>query len=95
MRTIREQLSSLGQAPTDESFPAIILGLLPASYDLHVSALTASAKVSKVTLTSDVLMSTIVDEYDRHASKAKKTGSGVGKLLETWGKAGKKSLVSS
>jgi len=31
MRTIREQLSSLGQAPTDESFAAIILGSLPAS----------------------------------------------------------------
>lgn len=63
MHMIREQLSSLGQAPTDESFAAIILGSLPASYDPHISALTASAKVSKVTLTSDVLMSTIVDEY--------------------------------
>jgi len=76
MRTIREQLSSLGQAPTDESFAAIILGSLPASYDPHVSALMALAKVSKVTLTSDVLMSTIVDEYDRRASKAKKSHSG-------------------
>ena len=64
MHAIWEQLSSLGQAPSDESFVAIILGLLPASYDPHISALTALAKVLKVMLTSDMLMSTIVDKYD-------------------------------
>jgi gag-polypeptide of LTR copia-type len=75
MRTAKEQLSSLGHAPTDESFAAMIMSSLPASYDPHLSALTASAKVSSVKLTADVLMSTIVDEYDRRASKSKKAGS--------------------
>ncbi|KAG2047592.1 hypothetical protein BDR06DRAFT_855845, partial [Suillus hirtellus] len=75
MRTAKEQLSSLGHVPTDESFAAMIMSSLPASYDPHLSALTASAKVSSIKLTSDVLMSTIIDEYDRCASKSKKTGS--------------------
>jgi hypothetical protein len=75
MRTICEQLSSLGHAPTDESFTAIIMSSLPPSYDPHLSALTASAKVSSITLTSDTLMSTIVDEYDRRAAKMKKSSS--------------------
>ncbi|KAG2335542.1 hypothetical protein BDR05DRAFT_859617, partial [Suillus weaverae] len=64
LRMIREQLSSLSYAPTDESFTAIIMSSLPASYDPHLSALTASAKVLSVLLTADILMSTIVDEYD-------------------------------
>jgi len=75
MRVIREQLSSLGHAPTDESFAAIIMSSLPASYDPHLSALTASAKISSVLLTADILISTIIDEYDHCASKMKKTGS--------------------
>ncbi|KAG2078560.1 hypothetical protein BDR04DRAFT_996395, partial [Suillus decipiens] len=72
MRTAKEQLSSLGHAPTDESFAAMIMSSLPSSYDPHLSALMASAKVSSVILTADTLMSTIVDEYDRRASKSKK-----------------------
>ncbi|KAG0698647.1 hypothetical protein DFH29DRAFT_1002666 [Suillus ampliporus] len=68
-------LSSLGHAPTDESFTAIIMSSLPASYDPHLSALTASTKVRSVLLTADVLMSTVVDEYDRRALKTKKNGS--------------------
>ncbi|KAG2050454.1 hypothetical protein BDR06DRAFT_891696, partial [Suillus hirtellus] len=75
MCTAKEQLSSLGHAPTDESFAAMIMSSLLVSYDPHLSALTASAKVSSVKLTSDVLMSTIVDKYDHRASKLKKTGS--------------------
>jgi len=75
MRTVREQLSSLGHAPEEESFTAIIMSSLPPSYDPHISALTASAKVSNVTLTADTLMATIVDEYDRRAAKIKKSSS--------------------
>ncbi|KAG0692876.1 hypothetical protein DFH29DRAFT_817017, partial [Suillus ampliporus] len=75
MRVIKEQLSSLGHAPTDESFAAIIMSSLPASYDPHLSALTASAKVLSVQLTVDVLISTVIDEYDHRTSKMKKNGS--------------------
>jgi hypothetical protein len=64
MCTAKEQLSSLGHTPTDESFAAMIMSSLPSSYDPHLSALTASAKVSSIILTADTLMSTIVDEYD-------------------------------
>ncbi|KIJ08559.1 hypothetical protein PAXINDRAFT_40967, partial [Paxillus involutus ATCC 200175] len=32
LRTLREQLASMGQAPTDESFTVIIIGSLPTSY---------------------------------------------------------------
>lgn len=60
---------------SDESFTAMIMSSLPSSYDPHLSALTASAKVSSMKLTADTLMSTIVDEYDRRVSKSKKTRS--------------------
>lgn len=35
MRTAKEQLSSLGHTPTDESFAAMIMSSLPSSYDPH------------------------------------------------------------
>ncbi|KAG2335303.1 hypothetical protein BDR05DRAFT_954178, partial [Suillus weaverae] len=47
---------------------------LPASYNPHISVLMASVKVLSILLTMDVLMSTIVDEYDCCASKSKKNG---------------------
>jgi hypothetical protein len=75
MSTAKEQLSSLVHVPTDESFAAMIMSSLPSSYDPHLSALMVSAKVSSIILTSDTLMSTIVDEYDHRASKSKKAGS--------------------
>jgi hypothetical protein len=75
MHTAKEQLSSLGHAPTDESFATMIMSSLSSSYDPHLSALTASAKVSSVILTADTLMSTIIDEYDRRSLKSKKAGS--------------------
>ncbi|KAG2056682.1 hypothetical protein BDR06DRAFT_879898, partial [Suillus hirtellus] len=75
MHTAKEQLSSLGHVPTDKSFVAMIMSLLLASYNPHLSALTVSAKVPSVKLTMDVLMSTIIDEYDCRASKSKKASS--------------------
>jgi hypothetical protein len=68
LQTIREQLSSLGHAPTDESFTAIIMSSLPASYDPHLSALTASAKVSSIQLTTDILMSTVEQPRQRRGA---------------------------
>ncbi|KAH7903099.1 hypothetical protein BJ138DRAFT_977420, partial [Hygrophoropsis aurantiaca] len=64
MRAMREDLAAMGQPPTDDDFTAIILGSLPSSYDPHISAITASAKVSGNMLTPDLLMGTITDEYD-------------------------------
>ncbi|KAG2071325.1 hypothetical protein BDR04DRAFT_1016193, partial [Suillus decipiens] len=55
-----EQLSSLGHNLSDKSFAAMTMSSLPISYDLHISTLMASAKVSSVKLTADTLISAIV-----------------------------------
>ncbi|KAG2048703.1 hypothetical protein BDR06DRAFT_895048, partial [Suillus hirtellus] len=64
MYTAKEQLSSLGHVPTNESFAAMIMSSLPAFYDLHLLALTVSAKVASIQLTPDMLMLIIIDEYN-------------------------------
>ncbi|KAG2063599.1 hypothetical protein BDR04DRAFT_1163522 [Suillus decipiens] len=73
MLAIREQLSSMGQDPSDDSFVAIILGSLPTSYNPHLSALIASARVTSTDLTPDILMATIINEYDQCTTKGKKS----------------------
>ncbi|KAF8834243.1 hypothetical protein BDN67DRAFT_915333, partial [Paxillus ammoniavirescens] len=73
--TLHEQLASMGQAPTDESFTMIIIGSLPTSYDPQISAITALAKISSAMLTSDALIEAIQDNYDHHAAKTKKSAN--------------------
>ncbi|KIJ16601.1 hypothetical protein PAXINDRAFT_33401, partial [Paxillus involutus ATCC 200175] len=74
-RTLCEQLASMGQAPTDKSFTVIIIGSLPTSYDPQISAITALAKISSATFTSDALIEAIQDDYDRRAAKTKKSAN--------------------
>ena len=65
LRTMREDLSSMGQSPTDDDFYAIVIGSLPSGYDPFISALNAASSVLGTFLTPDDLMTTISDEYDR------------------------------
>ena len=47
IRTMREELASLGTALSEQDFSAIILGSLPKSYDQFLLAVTATASVLK------------------------------------------------
>jgi len=65
LRTMREDLASMGHSPTEDDFYAIVIGSLPPIYDPFISALNATSGVLGSFLTPDDLMQTISDEYDR------------------------------
>jgi hypothetical protein len=86
LRTMREDLSSMGEPLTDTDFYAIIMGSLPSSYDPYLSALNATSSVLGAHLSSDDLMLSITEEdcsliryrhhtYFSHASKGAKAPS--------------------
>ena len=70
VRTMREELVSLGTVLNDLDFSAIILGSLPKSYDQFLSAVTATASVMKQDLDPEDLMQTVVDEFDRRSTRS-------------------------
>ena len=65
LRTMREDLSSMGHPPSEDDFYAIVIGSLPPVYDPFISALNATSSVLGTFLTPDDLMQTISNEYDR------------------------------
>lgn len=71
LRTMREDLASMGHPPTEQDFYAIILGSLPPSYDPYISAVNATSSVLGTTLSSNDLMLTVTEEYERRAMKQK------------------------
>jgi Reverse transcriptase (RNA-dependent DNA polymerase)/gag-polypeptide of LTR copia-type len=71
MRTMREDLASMGETLTENDFYAIIMGSLPSSYDPYLSALNATSSVLGTHLSPDDLMLSIIEEYERRALKSK------------------------
>ena len=69
IRTMREELASLGTTLSDPDFVATILGSLPKSYDQFLSAITATASVLKKELEPEDLIQAIIDEYDRRSTR--------------------------
>ena len=55
LRTMREDLASMGHPPNDEEMYAIVLGSLPPSYKIYISAVIATSSVLGKTLTADAL----------------------------------------
>ena len=68
---MREELASLGMSLSEQDFSAIILGLLPKSYDQFISAVTTTASVLKQELNPKDLMQTIINEYDRQSTRSR------------------------
>ena len=64
IRTMQEELTSLGTALSEPDFSAIILGSLPKSYDQFISAVIVTASVLKKDLDPEDLMQTVIDKYD-------------------------------
>jgi gag-polypeptide of LTR copia-type/Zinc knuckle len=71
LRTMREDLASMGESLTENDFYAIIMGSLPSSYDPYLSALNATSSVLGTHLSADDLMLSITEEFERRALKAK------------------------
>ena len=69
LRTMREELASLGNALSDPDFSATILGSLPKSYDQILSAVTTTASILKQELNSEDLMQSIINEYNQCLSR--------------------------
>ena len=71
LRTMRENLASMGESLSDSDFYSIIMGSLPASYDSYLSALNATSSVLGTHLSADDLMLAITEEFERRALKSK------------------------
>jgi hypothetical protein len=71
LRTMREDLASMGESLTENDFYSIIMGSLPPSYDPYLSALNATSSVLGTHLSAEDLMLSITEEYERRALKSK------------------------
>ncbi|KIM64210.1 hypothetical protein SCLCIDRAFT_115539, partial [Scleroderma citrinum Foug A] len=67
-----EELASLGHSISSDDFAAMILSSVPMSYEPTLSAMTASAKVSRQDLPPEVIMSTLLNSYDLCQTKLPK-----------------------
>ena len=73
MRTMHEDLAALGDDPNNGNFSAMLLGLLPQSYDSYLSAITTALSVLGTKRTPDALMLSIIDEFDRRTIKTRQS----------------------
>ncbi|KIM63116.1 hypothetical protein SCLCIDRAFT_53780, partial [Scleroderma citrinum Foug A] len=76
--TLREELASLGHSINPDDFTAMLISSVPASYDSTISAMTTSAKITRLDLTPDVIMTTLIDDYDQRQTKSSKKSSNSG-----------------
>ena len=69
IRSMREELASLGAVLSEEDFSAIILGSLPKTYNQFLSAITATASILNRELKPEDLMQTVINEYDHRSTR--------------------------
>ena len=94
LRLMREDLASMGHAPSEDDFYAILIGSLPPSYDPYVSALNATSSVLGTFLSPDDLMHTITDEYERrNLGKTSKQEENAAFHTEDGGQKGRSALT--
>jgi len=72
MITLHEELASLGHSIDPDDFAVMLISSIPMSYDSTISAMTTSTKITCLDLTPDVIMTTLIDNYDRRQSKSGK-----------------------
>ena len=78
MITLHKELALLGHSIDPDDFTAMLISSVPTSYDSTISAMTTSAKITRLDLTPNVIMTTLIDDYDRRQTKSgrKSTSSG-------------------
>ena len=64
MITLREELASLGHSIDPDDFAAMLINSVPTSYNSTISTMITSAKITRLDLTPNVIMTTLIDDYD-------------------------------
>jgi len=64
MITLCKELASLGHSIDPDNFAMMLISSIPMSYDSTISAMTTSTKITRLDLTPDVIMTTLIDDYD-------------------------------
>ena len=98
LRTMYEDLATMGHTPEDDDFYAIILGSMLTSFETYISSLTATSTITGNVLMPEQLMAALTDEYDRRALRSKPGRSGgesgdVALSVNERGRKGKKKNV--
>ncbi|KIJ19308.1 hypothetical protein PAXINDRAFT_69271, partial [Paxillus involutus ATCC 200175] len=70
MLSIREDLSSMGRFVSDEDLFNILFTSLPRSYNTILSSVSSTMKLHNCIVTSDTLISLVLDEYDHLVSQS-------------------------
>jgi len=78
MITTCEELASLGHSIDPDDFATMLISSVP-TYNSTISAMTTSAKIARLDLTPDVIMTTLIDNYDRRQTKCSKKLTSSGK----------------
>ena len=77
MITLHEELASLGHSVSFNDFCAMLLSSVPMSYESTISTMTTSARITGLDLTPEVILTTLIDDYNRRQAKSgKKSLSG-------------------
>ena len=64
LKTMQEDLASMGHSLSNDDMYAIALSLWPPSYNSYISAMSAMLSVLGTTISADALITTITDKYD-------------------------------
>ena len=64
MITLCKELASLGHSVSSDNFSAMLLSSVPMSYESTISAMTTSARVTGLDLTPEVILMTLIDDYN-------------------------------
>ena len=65
MITLHKELVSLSHSIDPDDFATMLISSVPTSYDLAISAMTTSGKITHLDLTPNIIMTTLIDDYDR------------------------------
>ena len=65
MITLREELTSLSHSVSSDDFCAMLLSSVPMSYESTISAMTTLARITGLDLTPEVILTTLINDYNR------------------------------
>ena len=65
MITLCEELTSLGHSVSSDDFCAMLLSSVPMFYKSTISAMMISARITGLDLTPEVILTTLINDYDQ------------------------------
>jgi hypothetical protein len=73
LQTMHEDLALMGGSTTNEDLTSIILGSIPPSYDIYITAISATSSLLSHSLSPTNLIDAICDKADQKAIKNPKS----------------------